>query len=138
MFDTKKIEPQYAFGYGLSYADFKISDVKINKKKYTKKDKIKVTFNVANNSNREGAEVVQIYIGKEKSKVKRALKELKGFKKVYLEKSTNKNASISINTKELGYYNTDISDWVIEEGKYTLYIGNASNNITKKIIFKID
>ena len=41
---------------------------------------------------------------------------------------------ISINTKELGYYNTDISDWVIEEGKYTLYIGNASNNITKKII----
>lgn len=136
-FDTKKITPQYAFGYGLSYSDFTISDVKIDQKKYAKTDKIKVTFNVANIGDREGAEVVQVYVGKHKSKVQRAVKELKGFTKVFLEKGAQKTVSISINASYLGYYNTEISDWSIEEGNYYLYVGNASNNIAEKIKFNL-
>ncbi len=136
-FDTKKIEPQYAFGYGLSYTDFKIYDVKTDQKKYAEKDKIKITFNISNIGNREGAEVVQVYIGKHKSKVKRALKELKGFKKVYLDKGNEKTVTISIDASELAYYNTAISDWSVEKGAYYLYVGNASNNITKKIKFDL-
>ena len=136
-FDTKKIAPQYAFGFGLSYADFEISDVKIDQKKYAKDDQIKVTFDVSNIGNREGAEVVQVYIGKHKSKVKRALKELKGFKKVYLEKGSKKTISISIDASTLAYYNTAVSDWSVEKGVYYLYVGNASNNITKKIKFNL-
>ncbi|MCL7763756.1 glycoside hydrolase family 3 C-terminal domain-containing protein [Polaribacter sp. Z014] len=136
-FDTRKIKPQYAFGFGLSYANFKISDVKLDKENYTKKDQIKVTLEVANTGNREGAEVVQVYIGKHKSKVKRAVKELKGFSKVYLEKGENKLVTISMNVSTLGYYNTDISDWSVEDGTYYLYVGNASNNIVKKIKFEL-
>ena len=136
-FDTKKIEPQFAFGYGLSYSGFKISDVKINQKKYSENDKIKVTFNVSNIGNREGAEVVQVYVGKHKSKVKRALKELKGFTKVNLEKGLQKTASVTLNVSDLAYYNTEISRWSLEKGTYYIYVGNASNNITKKIKFSI-
>ena len=136
-FDTKKITPQYAFGYGLSYSDFKISDVNINQKKYTEKDKIQVSFTIANVGNREGAEVIQVYVGKRNSKVKRALKELKGFTKVYVEKGNTKKATISIDVSNLGYYNTEISDWSIEKGDYYLYVGNASNNIIKKIKFNL-
>ncbi|APZ44852.1 glycosyl hydrolase [Polaribacter reichenbachii] len=136
-FDTKKITPQYAFGYGLSYSDFTISDVKIDQKKYNKSDTIKVTFNVANLGDREGAEVVQVYVGKHKSKVQRAIKELKGFTKVFLEKGDQKTVSISIAADELGYYNTEVSDWSIEDGNYYLYVGNASNNIVKKIKFSL-
>ncbi len=136
-FDTQKIKPQYAFGYGMSYTDFKISDVKIDQEKYTKKDQIKVTFNVANTGDREGAEVVQVYVGKHKSKVKRALKELKGFTKVNLEKGAEKTVTISIDAATLAYYNTDISDWSVEDGTYYLYVGNASNNIVKKIKFSL-
>ena len=136
-FDTKKITPQYAFGFGLSYSDFKISDVKINQKKYTKKDQIKITFDVANVGDREGAEVVQVYVGKHKSKVKRALKELKGFTKVFLEKGNHKTVSISIDASELAYFNTEKSDWSVEDGNYYLYVGNASNNITEKIKFSL-
>ncbi|KGL63126.1 glycoside hydrolase family 3 C-terminal domain-containing protein [Polaribacter sp. Hel1_85] len=136
-FDTKKIVPQYAFGYGLSYTDFVISDVIINQKKYTEKDKIEITLNISNTGNREGAEVIQLYVGKHKSKVKRALKELKGFKKVYLDKGSEKTITISIDTSELAYYNTEISDWSVEKGTYYLYIGNASNNIVKKIRFNL-
>jgi len=136
-FDTKKITPQYAFGYGLSYSDFKISDLKINQKKYTKKDAIKVTFNVANIGDREGAEVVQVYVGKHKSKVKRALKELKGFAKVDLNKGDKKSVTITIDAKTLAYYNPEISDWSLEKGVYYLYVGNASNNIVTKIKFSL-
>lgn len=136
-FDTRKIKPQYAFGYGMSYTDFKISDVKIDQEKYTKKDQIKVTFNVVNTGDRKGAEVVQVYVGKHKSKVKRALKELKGFTKVDLEKGAEKTATISIDVAALAYYNTDISDWSVEDGSYYLYVGNASNNIVKKIKFSL-
>ena len=111
--------------------------MKINQKKYTEHDQIKVTFNVTNIGNREGAEVVQIYVGKKNSKVKRAVKELKGFTKVHLKKGDKKTITISVDTSKLGYYNTDISDWTIEKGNYFLYVGNASNNITEKIIFKL-
>lgn len=136
-FDTKRIAPEFAFGYGLSYSNFKISDVKINQKKYSKNDNVKVTFNISNIGNREGAEVVQLYVGKHKSKVKRTLKELKGFTKVYLEQGGRKSITISIDTSKLTYYNTEISNWTVEEGAYYLYVGNASNNITKKIKFHL-
>ena len=136
-FDTKKIAPQYAFGFGLSYSEFEITEVKMNQKKYTKEDKIKVTFDIANSGNKNGAEVVQLYIGKQKSKVKRALKELKGFKKIYLEKGEIETVTISIDASELAYYNEEISDWSVEKGTYYLYVGNSSNNITKRIKFDL-
>ena len=134
-FDTKEIAPQFAFGYGLSYSDFKISNIKIDQKKYRINDKIKVTLDVSNIGSRPGSEVVQVYIGKHKSKVKRALKELKGFSKVYLDKGDKKNTTITIDVSQLAYYNTKISDWSMEKGTYYLYVGNASNNIVKKIKF---
>ena len=136
-FDTRKIKPQYAFGFGLSYTDLKISDVKIDQKKYAKNDQIKITFEVANTGDRAGAEVVQVYVGKHKSKVERALKELKGFSKIYLEKGANKTGTITIDASTLAYYNPEISDWTVEEGTYYLYVGNASNNIVKKIKFDL-
>ncbi len=134
-FDTKKIVPQFAFGYGLSYSDFKISNIKIDKEKYRINDKIKVTLDVSNKGGRPGSEVVQVYIGKHKSKVKRALKELKGFSKVYLDKGDKINTIITIDVAQLAYYNTKISDWSVEKGTYYIYVGNASNNIVKKIKF---
>ncbi|WP_340867186.1 fibronectin type III-like domain-contianing protein [Polaribacter atrinae] len=81
--------------------------------------------------------MVQVYVGKHKSKVKRALKELKGFAKVNLEKGAEKTVTISIDATSLAYYNTEISDWSVEDGTYYLYVGNASNNIVKKIKFNL-
>lgn len=134
--DTKKIEPLFAFGHGLSYTSFKINDIKTDKTSYLKTDKISISCNVSNVGNVDGSEVVQIYIGKPKSKVIRALKELKGFSKVLLAAGETKNISISIDAEKLAYYNETISDWNLEKGNYIVYVGNASNNIIKKI--KID
>ncbi|WP_199269853.1 beta-glucosidase family protein [Algibacter sp. L1A34] len=131
--DTKKIASQYAFGYGLSYTKFSLSNIKADQNKYNTKDNITVSCSINNTGNLEGDEVVQVYIGKKNSKVKRALKELKGFNKASLTKGESKNVSISIPVSSLAYYNESISDWSIEKGDYLIYVGNASNNISKTI-----
>lgn len=131
--DTKKIEPEYAFGYGLSYTNFSLSNIKTNTTKYSKDDTINVSCKVTNTGNINGAEVVQVYVGKKKSKVKRALKELKGFEKLNLEAGKANTVSINIPVSTLAYYDESKSEWNIEKGDYIIYVGNASNNITKQI-----
>lgn len=131
--DTKEIEPLYAFGYGMSYTDFTIKNIAVDKKKYAKNGTITVTCDVTNTGNIDGAEVVQLYVGKSKSKVKRAVKELKGFSKVFLKSGETQTVSITIDVEKLAFYDESISDWNIEEGGYEIYVGNASNNISKKL-----
>ncbi|MDQ1771226.1 glycosyl hydrolase [Labilibaculum sp. A4] len=130
--DTKKIKPLFAFGYGLSYTDFKISDLNTDKQIYFKGDKIKVSCMLANTGKIKGSEVVQVYIGKPKSKVDRALKELKGFKKVSLDPGKEEQVEIEISVDDLAFYDESISDWNLEKGTYIIYIGNSSDNIIQK------
>ena len=136
--DTKNIKPLFSFGHGLSYTSFKLSDIKTNKKTYTATDRMNIMFKLTNIGNMDGSEVVQVYIGKPKSKVTRALKELKGFKKIYLKKSEHSIINIPINVASLSFYDASISNWNLEKGDYIIYIGNASNNISKKISISIE
>lgn len=131
--DTKNIEPLFAFGEGLSYTTFKILEVKTDKKEYLNNEQIIISGNVSNIGNIDGSEVVQVYVGKPKSKVKRALKELKGFQKLNLMKGTSKTFNIAINVDQLAFYDETISAWNLEKGDYQIYIGNASNNISKTL-----
>jgi len=131
--DTKKIIPQFAFGHGLSYTSFKLSDIITDKKLYTSSDTVKVSCIITNIGNVTGAEVVQVYLGKVNSKVKRAVKELKGFKKVTLLKGDSKKVDISIEVDKLAFYDETISNWNVEKGDYIIYIGNASDNVSKEI-----
>jgi beta-glucosidase len=135
--DTKKIKPLYAFGYGMSYTSFSLSQIKTDKKEYTPESSIKVSCLVNNTGGITGAEVVQVYIGKPKSKVKRALKELKGFKKTNLKPAENSIVHIDIPVSSLAFYDETISDWNLEKGDYIVYVGNASDNISKKMTITI-
>ena len=136
--DTKKIEPLFSFGYGLSYTSFEISEVSTDKKIFGADDQIKISCKVTNTGNVDGSEVVQVYIGKHKSNVKRALKELKGFQKVKLAKGASSEVEILVNAKDLSFYDETISNWNLEKGTYYIYVGNASNSITEKIKIKIE
>jgi beta-glucosidase len=136
--DTQKIKPLFAFGEGLSYTNFEFGNFSTDKKKYTGEDEILVNCTLKNVGNRKGAEVVQVYVGKSNSKVKRAKKELKGFQKVYLENGEQKTVQIRIKSSDLSYYDEEISDWNLEKGTYEIYIGNASNNISKKLKINIE
>jgi len=137
-YETKNIKPLFSFGHGLSYTSFVIKDIKADKKTYTPKDNIKLSYNLKNTGTRGGAEVVQVYVGKTNSKVVRAVKELKGFKKTYLDAGNQKTETITLNVAELNFYDESISDWNLENGDYTIYVGTASDNILKRISIKIN
>lgn len=136
--DTKKIEPKYAFGFGLSYTDFLIANVKTDKKVYESDDMISITCDLSNTGALDGADVVQVYVGKNKSKVERALKELKAYKKVVVKKGSTEKLEIKLSINDLKYYNEDTSSWSLEKGDYYIYVGNSSDNITKKLKVSIN
>lgn len=131
--DTKRIEPLFAFGHGLSYAIFEMKNVSADKKQYHKDELITIKGVVENTGNIEGAEVIQVYVGKNDSKVERAVKELKGYLKLHIAMGVSQEFEIKINIKELAYYDEEMSDWNIENGRYTVYVGNSSDNIIKEI-----
>lgn len=133
-FDTKKVEPSYPFGYGLSYTSFDIINAAINKTTaYTENETITVSIEVANTGSFDGKEVVQLYVSKPDSKVERAAKELKGFAKKMVKVGYKETFVINIPVKELAFYNVDTKAWEVEKGTYQLKIGNSSRNITKEI-----
>lgn len=136
--DTKKIKPLFAFGDGMSYTTFELSKLDSDKKVYSKNEAITISGTVFNKGNLDGAEVVQVYIGKLNSKVMRAEKELKGFEKVQVKKGENGTFKISIDTNSLSYYDETISNWNLEKGDYMIYVGNSSANISKKIKITIN
>lgn len=134
--DTKEIQPAFAFGHGLSYTSFEISDVTLNKERFVAGDQLNLFCRVSNTGEREGAEVVQVYIGKPESEVVRAVKELRGFQRVEVKTGETQIASITIDIDDLAYYDESMGDWNLEKGEYLIYVGNASDHIseTMKIV----
>jgi len=126
----------YPFGYGLSYTTFKYSDLKIRKNE--------VCFTVKNTGKFKGAEISQLYIGLEDSRIFRAVKELKGFARVELESGQKKKVSIPLERgaegviRSFAYYNTAVKKWAVEGGEYTIYIGSSSRDIQLKGNVKVD
>jgi beta-glucosidase len=131
--DTKKIKPNFAFGHGLSYTSFDLSKINSDKKSYSARDSIKISCVIKNTGVVNGSEVVQVYIGKKNSKVKRALKELKGFEKISVLQGESKKIEIKIGVSKLAFYDEKKSVWDIEKGEYIVYVGNASDNISKEL-----
>ncbi|MDB5140555.1 MAG: bglB 2 [Mucilaginibacter sp.] len=128
-FDTKKIEPLYCFGYGLSYTDFKYSGFITNKKSYKPTDLITATLKVKNTGKYAGKETVQLYVSKTGSVVERAEKELKAFKKLMIAPGETASVTLNIAVKDLAYYDVKTSKWVVEPGKYKLLAGTSSRGI---------
>ena len=136
--DTKAIEPMFPFGFGLSYTDFSLSKIHTDKNSYSASDKLTVTCRVTNEGNYEGADVVQIYVGKPNSQVARAMKELKGFEKVFLKKGESRQISIDVTIDTLSYYDENTSAWTLEKGDYYVYVGNSSDRISKTIRINVE
>ena len=132
-FDTKNIAPLYPFGYGLSYTSFAFDNAKADKTSYAQNETISVTVEVKNTGKVDGKEVVQLYAAKSDSKITRAAKELKGFKKVLVKSGSSNTVTIQVPVKELAYYDVAAKKWTVEPGKYILKVGNSSRDIKKEI-----
>lgn len=124
-FDTYHIQPQFAFGHGLSYTKFDYADLSVQ----TSKNKATVKVKITNSGKREGAEVVQVYVKQDKASVERPEKELKAFTKVFLKAGESKVVELTLNADSFQYYNEDQKKWILEPGKFTIMVGSSSDHI---------
>ncbi len=135
--DTKKIEPLFPFGYGLSYTTFAYSKPTVDTAELNPNGTVKVSFTLTNTGKVNGAETAQLYVSKPKSAVARAEKELKAFKKVFLKVGESETLTIEVPVGSLAYYNEAKQGWEVESGNYSLLLGSSSREIKGKVGVKV-
>jgi beta-glucosidase len=136
-YDEKKIEPQFAFGHGLSYTEFDFSHVQVSAKKIPSNGQVTVSVDVKNSGKKAGAEVVQLYVHDVKSSVKQPVKELKGFERVSLQPGEKKTVKIQLDANQLAYFDVNTHGWVVEPGEFDVLIGASSRDIRGKASFEV-
>ena len=136
--DTKKIPAAFAFGHGLSYTTFAYDKAVASAKKMTADDQLEISVKVKNTGAVAGKEVVQLYIGDDKSSVIRPLKELKHFQKIALAPGEEKTVTFTVTADDLKYYDEAKKDWTAEAGKFKAYIGSSSTDIRTIVPFVLE
>ncbi|MFT9398390.1 MAG: exo-alpha-(1-_6)-L-arabinopyranosidase [Bifidobacterium psychraerophilum] len=134
-YDTYDKPLAYPFGFGLSYADFDITDIRVDK---TGANTAEVHATVSNTSSTPGAETVQIYVAPGKADVARPVHELKGFEKVYLEAGESREITIPLDERAFSYWSERFDDWRIEKGSYGIEVGTSSRDIIGRRDVEID
>ncbi len=136
-FDTKKIKPLFAFGYGLSYTSFEYGKIATDKKIYSTDETIKVSFSIKNIGKVDGAEVAQVYASQPKASVMRPVKELKAFKKVFLKAGEIQHVEVEIKVKDLAFYDETLQDWKVESAEFILRIAASATDEKSSISIQV-
>ncbi|MCC3214290.1 beta-glucosidase BglX [Chryseobacterium sp. X308] len=126
-------DPKYPFGYGLSYTDFKYSDMVLNSTNLTGNQTLNISVTVSNTGKYDGEEVVQLYIRDLFGKVVRPVKELKGFQKVFIKKGESKKIDFKLTPEDLKFFDDNLNfDW--EGGEFDIMVGTDSQHVQTKRI----
>lgn len=120
-FESAGVPVRYPFGYGLSYTNFAYSDIKVDDKS--------VSVTVTNVGERDGAEVVQLYVACEDSTIYRPEKELKGFTKVFLKAGESQRVTIDFDDKTFRYFDTADNAWAVEDADYDICIARNAHEV---------
>ena len=136
-FDEKDIEPLFAFGHGLSYTQFSYGEAKLDKSSMNENGTVRLTVKVTNTGDREGAEVVQLYIADKESSLPRPEKELKDFQKVLLAPGQSKDVTFTIGADALKFYDPALPGWKAEKGEFEALVGSASDDIRTRAAFTL-
>lgn len=121
LFDKKGVEPEYPFGFGLSYTSFALECVGVAKDD----DKANVTVNVSNTGACDGEETVQIYVSSDGAESDRPVKLLKGFKKVPLKAGEKKQVTVEVEYDDIKFFNPETKAWELDDS-YTVYAASDS------------
>ncbi len=118
-------DPLYPFGFGLSYTSFDYSELRLSKTSLKGNETLTATVTVTNTGKYAGEETVQLYITDPVASVTRAVKDLKGFQKIWLQPGEKKEVSFTITTEQLKFYNSDLKyNW--EPGEFIIRAGTSS------------
>ncbi|MFV8341314.1 glycoside hydrolase family 3 C-terminal domain-containing protein [Flavobacterium sp. XS2P39] len=128
-YDKKKIEPNFPFGYGLSYTTFAYSDIKTNKTAAKDTDDITISLKVKNTGKVAGKEVVELYVHEQQTEVSRPENELKHFEKIALLPGEEKTVTFHLTSRDFAYFNSKSHDWAIKSGKFDIRVGGSSRDL---------
>ena len=131
-FDAANIEPQFPFGFGLSYTTFSYKNLKISPSSGGTGGKITVTCDVSNTGSRPGSEVVQLYVHDMEASVPRPVKELKGFGRIWLKPGETKTVTLELGPDTFEFYNPVKMRWTAEPGVFDILVGSSSRDIRLK------
>ncbi len=126
-------DPLYPFGYGLSYTTYRYGELKLDSKTMSPDGQITVTIPVTNTGNRDGIEVVQLYIRDVAGSIARPVKELKGFQRLSLKAGETAAATFTIDASKLKFYNYDLKE-VVEPGEFDVMVGPNSRDLKRATI----
>lgn len=125
----------FPFGYGLSYTKFNYGKPTASAKQIKDGETLTIEIPVTNTGDKEGKEIVQLYISDEKSSLPRPVKELKGFKKLTLAPGQTQNATFAVTVDDLKFFDDKAHEWVAEPGKFKILIGASSTDIKATVPF---
>ena len=136
-YSRRKMQVRFPFGHGLSYSTFSYGKMTVDAEKMLDNETLEVTVDVINESDIPGKEVVQLYVEADilNTKIRRVVRELKGFKKVFLDAHERKTVSFILDKSAFAYYDEELSDWYVEPGEYKIEVcRNAEEVITYKTV----
>jgi len=134
-FEQQNIKPTFTFGHGLSYSEFSLTDITLSAPSISADEEITVTVKVTNIGKVAGAEVVQLYLHDKEASVVRPIKELKGFSKVFLAPGESRVVSISLNKRDLSFWDVNTNDWLAETGEFEILLGTSLDDIKLSTTF---
>jgi beta-glucosidase len=133
-YDARNQEPLFPFGYGLSYTAFRYSDLQVER---TGEHQATVKVRIANTGKREGAEVVQLYLGSPAA-TEEPPKQLRGFEKIQLKPGESKTVTMSLDKNSLAAWDTESHAWKVYPGNYSILVGSSSRDIRLKSAFTVN
>ncbi|MEW6997969.1 glycoside hydrolase family 3 C-terminal domain-containing protein [Colwelliaceae bacterium BS250] len=135
-FEKQNIKPTFEFGHGLSYTQFSYDNIELSTKSYDGEKDLIVTATITNTGKVAGAEVVQLYLNDIEASVERPIKELKGFTKVYLEPGESRAISITLNKRDLSFWDVNQDNWLAEKGEFKVLLGASLSDIRLTEVFQ--
>jgi beta-glucosidase len=123
--DIPSCDPQYPFGFGLSYTTFKVDNLSLDKSSVSRKGTVKVTFDVTNTGTRKGDDVAQLYIHDPVASISQPVRRLRGFQRVTLDPGKSQTVSFTVDASDFGFYDNS-GRFVAEPGRIDVYAGDSS------------
>ncbi len=136
-YDESTVKPLFPFGFGLSYTTFAFSHLTVTPKVASPDGPITVSFDVQNTGQHAGAEVAQVYVGDPSARIKRPLKQLKGFERVELNPGETRRVTVTLNRRSLAYWDVNKNGWQVDPGKFAIYVGDSSENVPLQESFTV-
>lgn len=137
-YDTRKLEVMYPFGHGLSYTTFKYGPITLSASEIDAQENLTVSLTLTNTGKRAGAEVVQVYVQDPVSSLLRPEKELRAFKKVFLEPKASQSVTFTLSHRDFAVYVPQLGRYAVEGGTFNVLIGASSRDIRRKATFTIN